>query len=449
MNFLAKTALSIACAGLGAAAFAQTAGDRPASAIELPADGDFLIDADPSVRRATAIVNGDVITGTDVDHRLALLLLGSNRALTADEQRILRGRILRELIDETLQIQAAAASDIKVEDRMVENQFARQAEGLGQTPAQFADFLRANGSSAESMKRQIRGEIAWLLLQRRQIEPFVAVSDEEVQSMIDRLEADRGTQEFRIAEIFISSGPQGGDEARTNATRIAEQLRQGASFAAFASQFSEASTAAVGGDLGWIRAEQLPAPLAQAAHTLPVGQISDPIAVPGGYSIILVQDTRQVLTPDPRDAELSLMQLSIALPPDVTRAEAEAAVNRLAQTGRTMGGCGRAEEAAARIGAEVVSNDGIKVRDLPRPLQNALLQLDIGQATMPFGSIQDGVRILVLCGRDDPELDQTPSFEQIAEALSEERVNRRARHYLRDLRRDAVVEYRTDIVSNR
>ena len=49
-----------------------------------------------------------------------------------------------------------------------------------------------------------------------------------------------------------------------------EQLRNGASFAAYARQFSEASTAAVGGDLGWVQAEQLPQPLAVAAQNLPV-----------------------------------------------------------------------------------------------------------------------------------------------------------------------------------
>ena len=35
-----------------------------------------------------------------------------------------------------------------------------------------------------------------------------------------------------------------------------------------------------------------------------------------------------------------------------------------------------------------------------------------------------------------------PNFEQIYAQMSEERVNMRARRYLRDLRRDAIVDYR-------
>jgi peptidyl-prolyl cis-trans isomerase SurA len=107
-----------------------------------------------------------------------------------------------------------------------------------------------------------------------------------------------------------------------------------------------------------------------------------------------------------------------------------------------MGGCGRAEEAGAKIGAEVVSNDTTKVRDLPPALQAMLLKLNVGQATSPFGSVEEGVRVLVLCGRDDPEAANGPSYDQVYAQLEEERVNRRARRYLRDLRRDAVVDYR-------
>ena len=53
-------------------------------------------------------------------------------------------------------------------------------------------------------------------------------------------------------------------QVTANANRIIEQLRQGASFAGYARQYSEASTAAVGGDLGWVRPEQLPEQLAAA-----------------------------------------------------------------------------------------------------------------------------------------------------------------------------------------
>ena len=90
---------------------------------------------------------------------------------------------------------------------------------------------------------------------------------------------------------------------------------------------------------------------------------------------------------------------------------------------------------------EVVQQDGVKMRDLPLALQQMMLPMQVGQATQPFGSLEEGVRTLVICGRD--EVDPTaPSYDEVYSQLNEERVNNRARRYLRDLRRDAVIEFR-------
>ncbi|HEX8579829.1 MAG TPA: peptidylprolyl isomerase [Allosphingosinicella sp.] len=425
------------------AAVAQTAGSADNQAgLNIPQDARFLAPENPSVRKATAIVNGTVITGTDVDHRLALIRLANGGDIPAEELPRLRQQVLRNLVDETLQIQAAEAEDIKIDAKELDQYFGRYAQNFKQTPAQFAAYLRSVGSSDTSIKRQIHGELAWTRLQRRQIEPFVNVSEEEVQAVIARLNAARGTQEYKVSEIFISATPETAAEARANAQRIVEQLRGGASFVAYARQFSEASTAAVGGDLDFVRAEQLPEPLAAAVQQMPVGAVSDPIVVPGGFSIIAVTDTRQVLTADPRDAVLSLKQLSLSFAANTPRPAAENRIQQLVKAAQSMGGCGRAEEAASAIGAEVVSNDQVKVRDLPPPLQQTLLALGVGQTTPPFGSVADRISILVLCGRDDPAPVTDVSFEQVHSQLAENRVNLRARRYLRDLRRDAVVDYR-------
>jgi peptidyl-prolyl cis-trans isomerase SurA len=51
------------------------------------------------------------------------------------------------------------------------------------------------------------------------------------------------------------------------------------------------------------------------------------------------------------------------------------------------------------------------------------------------------VRVLMLCGRDDPKAASGPSFEELMSQMEDDRVNKRAQMYLRDLRRDAVIDY--------
>jgi peptidyl-prolyl cis-trans isomerase SurA len=434
-----SAAVVLAASMLSAVAGAQ---DEPAGQpLNLPGEIRFVGPQNPNVRTATAIVNGDVITETDIDHRLALILASNRVTLPPEEVQRVRAQVLRNLIDETLQIQAAAQEEITVEESEVNQYFARFAQSFNQTADSFATFLRSIGSSERSMKRQIQGEIAWQRLRGRWIEPFVTVGEDEVQQIVERLNESRGTTEYRVAEIFLSATPETSNEARANAMRIVEQIRAGASFPAYARQFSEASTAAVGGELGWVRTEQLPAELAAVVTQLPPGAVTDPIAVPGGFSIIALADSRQILVADPRDAVLSLMQLSVAMPAGTGEAQAQARASQLAESTQSMGGCGRAAEVATSIGAELISNDQVQVRELPPQLQQMLLTLNIGQATAPFGSAER-VNVLVLCGRDDPEQASAPNPEQIEDRLREERANRRAQRYLRDLRRDAVVDYR-------
>ena len=302
-------------------------------------------------------------------------------------------------------------------------------------------YLKNLGSSPASLKRQIEGELAWQRLLRRNVQPFVNVSNDEVNDVIQRMEASRGTEEYRLGEIFLAATPENSTQVLANARKIAEQLKAGGSFVAYARQFSEASTAAVGGDLGWVRLETLPAEMAEVARQMQPNQMVGPFAIPGGFEILLLIDKRQVLSADPRDATLSLKQISLSFPAGTTEAAASARVKAFAEGVRTIKGCGDAEAGAARLGAQVVENDQIKLRALPEQLQQMMANLQIGQTTVPFGSVEDGVRVLMLCGRDDPKADAKPSFEQVMEQIENERVGKRAQRYLRDLRNDAYIEY--------
>ena len=437
-------ALILAVAGT---AFAQEASPPPAnapnstSALRLPQNPQLFGTTMPSVVKATAIVNGEVITQTDIDERLALLAISSGAPIPADEMERLRQQVLRNLIDETLQIQAAKAEEITIKPQDIDRPLERVAANNRQTVEQLSALLEANGSSLRTMRRQIEGELAWTRLQRAKIESGVSVGEEEVKAVLDRMNAAKGTQEFRVGEIFLSATAGNEPQALSNANQILEQLRNGASFAGYARQYSEASTAAVGGDLGWVRPEQLPEPIAATLRTMGPGQVSNPIPVRGGFSIVAVQDTRKILTADPRDAVLSLKQVSIAFPKGTTRPQAEPIVARFAQAALNTGGCGGADKIAADFNGELVQSDQVKIRDLPPALQRIMLPMQVGQATQPFGSIEEGVRILVICGRD--EVDATaPTHDEVMAQLNEERINLRARRYLRDLRRDAVIEFR-------
>ncbi|SMC68565.1 peptidylprolyl isomerase [Novosphingobium sp. B1] len=436
---LGSTAMAIAAVSLTVSPVMAQGANAP---LNIPANPTMFGKNDPNLRRATAIINGEIVTGTDVEQRLALIVSANQGKIDAEEKERLRMQVLRNLIDETLQIQEAKAADVPAGDAQVEATYERVAtQNFGQSPEALEKYLARIGSSSASLKRQIRGELAWQNLLRRNVQPFVNISEGEVQEAMQRLEASKGTEEYRIGEIFLAATDVNKQQVFANAQKIVEQLKGGGSFVAYARQYSEASTAAVGGDLGWIRLAQLPSELSAAAGTMAAGQLAGPIEIRGGFSILYLIDKRQVLTADPRDALLSLKQISIEFPKGTSNETAGKRAAEFAAAVKAIKGCGDAEAQATKIGATVVANDQIKARDLPGALQETLLNLPVGQTTPPFGSIEEGVRVLMLCGRDDPKVSNGPSFDEMMAQMEDDRVNKRAQTYLRDLRRDAVIEY--------
>jgi peptidyl-prolyl cis-trans isomerase SurA len=418
-------------------------GSAPSAAsLNLPSTISVLGKNDATIRKATAIVNGEIVTGTDIDHRLALIVLANGGKIAPEEMARLRLQIVRNLIDETLQIQEAKANKIELNDDDVDQSFLRVSKNFKRTPVQMIAYLKTVGSSANSLKRQIKGELAWSRLLRRKVEPYVNVSQEEVDGIVAKLVASKGKREYRVSELYMSATAETANEVQANERKILEQLKAGGSFAAYARQFSESSTASVGGDLGWVRAEQLPDPLAQTVQSMTIGQIAGPLPIAGGFDVLYLADSRAILTADPRDSTMSLRQISIPFAAGMTPEAAKTKATEFGVATQAMQGCGKVKEVAAKFGGEVVDSDAVKVRDLPAQLQELLLKLQIGQSTPPFGSVKDGIRVLVLCGRDEAQAAAAPNADEIKNGMTDQRVNIRAQRYLRDLRRDAIIEYR-------
>ena len=167
--FAGRVTGALVVAALAGGAVAQTVPEQGApdqsvpdnTGLNIPANLQIFGKVDPNIRKATAIVNDTVITGTDVDQRVALIAAANNATLSAEEKERLRLSVLRQLIDETLEIQQAKTAEITIGKEELDQAYNGVAKRFNQTPAAFATYLRKEGSSDRSMRRQIEGELAW------------------------------------------------------------------------------------------------------------------------------------------------------------------------------------------------------------------------------------------------------------------------------------------------
>jgi len=84
-------------------------------------------------------------------------------------------------------------------------------------------------------------------------------------------------------------------EANKQVNNLYEQLKSGKDFAKMAKLYSlDAASAVKGGDLGWVTADELVPPFAEAMNALPLHVISKPVKTPFGWHLIEVLERKTV-----------------------------------------------------------------------------------------------------------------------------------------------------------
>ncbi len=402
--------------------------------------------ADPArsqeLQRIAAVVNDEVVSVRDLRNRIRLVIVTSGLQANNETARRLAPQVLRTLIDEQLQLQEAERLSIAVSDQEMTRARADLEARNGLRPGEFDRFVTRLGVDPGSVKRQLRASIAWAKLVRRRFSGQVSVSQEEVAEILTLLEEQIGKSQKRVSEILLTvEDPAREAEAAQLAARLTQQLRQGASFGSIARQFSNASNANVGGDIGWVLDDQLAPDLAAAVANLDKGEISEPIRSVFGYHIMRVTDTRVLAEPNPLDAKVRLNQLFLPVRSG-TGSNQRASQRELAETIRTAAGsCEDLADFAQQAGSPVSPDLGeMQVRDLAPDLRDPVATLQTGQTSEPI-DLPNGVMVIMVCDRQSAA-SNLPSADQIRAQLEAQRFGVLAQRYLRDLRQTAFVETR-------
>jgi peptidyl-prolyl cis-trans isomerase SurA len=396
-----------------------------------------------------ATVNDDAISNADVDGRMRLALLGAGIRPNAEAQAQLRAQILRALIDERLQLQEATRSGIEVEDAQINAELAELAKRNNQKPEQLPAFFARNGVPMSALREQVRASIAWAMVVQRKLRSRVNISENEIDAEIARLSAAAGQPEYLLAEIFLPvQNPQQDSSVKQTAFRLIDQMAKGVRFSSVAREFSQAPSAARGGDLGWMRVNQLETELAGAISKMSPGTLSPPIRTASGYTILMLREQRLLRLPGvaaaaEADAKLTLRQIILPLAPSASASALEAASRRLEGLRGQVKSCADMERIAAAQGDTSKGDLGtVKLADLPPVLQPVLAALPENKASAPLRNDR-GVLFLMICKRDQPAgAGAGVDRQAIANALGAQRLELQARRLLQDLRQDAFIDIR-------
>lgn len=247
----------------------------------------------------------------------------------------LRALALERLVARELIFQAALAQGLVAEEGLVEEESRRILRMMG-NPADFWARLAERGLDKAAFLRMVRKDVTVDQFSARKLAELAEPDEGEIRSFFAaHPEQLRAQPRVRVSHILVAVDVSDPERALAQARELKAKAATG-DFAAIARQASVCASAPGGGDLGFIRREDVDAGFAEAAFSQIVDEIGEPVRTPHGYHLIKV--TAREIPPPPTLTEAR---------PKIIRFLKQAAGARLLQSW----------VAQLRRGAEVVVRD--------------------------------------------------------------------------------------------
>ncbi len=300
---------------------------------------------------SAAVVNGQIISMAQFRQRLMFVeeqqgpqLQGLPEEIREQRLRqmrsdVLEGMIVHELSASVAERERFKVADAEVRQLILDNEVFHDEDGLFRRE-RYEQILRANGWTSSEYERLLRRDIILTRLQesfaqalmpipgqierdeklrgsslnvgfvsfdraslQREIEipPRTLISFMESSEGLEKMRQlyEQNIEEYRTPERararHILVEVEGPDDhlqraAREKAEEIHSQLTV-ENFAAFAEEHSQdPGSAQRGGDLGWFSRGRMVPAFEEAAFSLPIGEMSEPVLSEFGYHIILVEN---------------------------------------------------------------------------------------------------------------------------------------------------------------
>jgi peptidyl-prolyl cis-trans isomerase SurA len=396
--------------------------------------------------RIAAVVNDEVISVFDVVTRMRMIMISSGIPDSPETRQRIGSQVLRQLIDERLELQEAKRQNVVATEAEMGAATQQIEKQNNLRSGQLSEILQQRGIDKSTLTDQITASIVWAKLVRRLASQTVEITEEEIEDATKRTREHAKEQQSRVAEIFLAvDNPAQEEEVRHVAERLTQQMKQGARFSAVARQFSQSPTAAVGGDMGWVRPDQVAADLAKEVAQLKVGELSRPIRTGGGYYLLLVLERRAGAgggaAPGAEAEVYDIVQVVFPVAPRGGEAARRAALAEAESIRGAAKDCPSLLQIGKEKAPQLSSEGKLRSADISPQMRNIVNQIGIGHASQPIVQ-KNGVGVIMVCGKSTGGAGTPTGRDEVTESLIRQRLDTVARRYLRDLRRNSYVDIR-------
>ena len=263
-------------AGLCALGVTVSAQDNPSGGAEV-------------VDRVVALVNGDMITLSELQRQVVIQAERLGVPDDPEVQATFRRSVLEGMVDNTLILQVADQRGLRVPDRYFDEWKDATIEEMNlPDEAEFIRQVELQGSNMEELKKQFLEGVLIQEIRRQDIEERVQISEPEIEQRYrENVDEFIRPPQIRLRELVVHVTEAGEAEAQGRLDEARRLIASGTDFGEVAKVRSESGSAESGGDLGLFLVSELDESFRSVVGELETGAVSEPIRI--GESLYLLK----------------------------------------------------------------------------------------------------------------------------------------------------------------
>ena len=237
-------------------------------------------------------VNNEIITNIDIENEIRYLVALNNELKETSEE-ILKNLAKQSVIKEKIKKNEVSKyfkfnSSQEYLDTVIKNYYTK----LGiDSFENFKIYLQEYDLRLDVVKNKIEIELLWNQLIGRQYQDQIIINKKDLENKVEKyLKENELTKEFNLSEIIFQI--KNDNEVIKKKLIKKDIVEKG--FKSAANIYSISESSKFGGELGWIKSNQLSNKILDILTNLSIDEISEPIKIPNGYMILKINDIREV-----------------------------------------------------------------------------------------------------------------------------------------------------------
>ena len=238
-------------------------------------------------------VNNEIITNIDIENEIRYLVALNNELKETSEE-ILKNLAKQSVIKEKIKKKEVSKyfkfnTSQEFLDTVIKSYYTK----LGiDSLENFKIYLQEYDLELDIVKNKIEIELLWNQLIGRQYQDQIIINKKDLENKVEKyLKENELTKEFNLSEIVFQI--KNNNEIIEKKNLIKKDIvKKG--FKSAANIYSISESSKFGGELGWIKSNQLSNKILDILTNLSIDEISEPIKIPNGYMILKINDIREI-----------------------------------------------------------------------------------------------------------------------------------------------------------